>query len=95
MTPETSEISTPTEIALGTHFHARHDIKTTLVFLPADGEASWLLHPSSVSLLSGDTVQPEYTYSCILQVTGQIRESQKEKKIIINANHSYHQRSSR
>ena len=50
----------------------KHGIKTTLVFLPADGEASWSLLPSSVSLLSDSTVQPENTYSCILQVTGQV-----------------------
>ena len=70
--PGTSEISTPLEIAIGTHFHARHGTKTNLVFSPADGEASWLLLPSSVSLLSGGTVQPENTYSCILKVTGQV-----------------------
>ena len=46
--------------------------KATLVFLPADGEAFWLLLPSSVSLLSGGTVQPENTYSSILKVTGQV-----------------------
>ena len=51
-----------------------HGTKTTPVFLPADGEASWLLLPSSVSLLSGDTVQPENTYSSILKVTGQVWE---------------------
>ena len=45
--------------------------KTTPVFLPADGKASWLLLPSSVSFLSG-RVQPENTYYCILKVTGQI-----------------------
>ena len=44
--------------------------KTTLVFLPADGEASWFLLPSLVSLLLSSTVQPETTYSCILKVTG-------------------------
>ena len=33
--------------------------KTTQTFLPADGEASWLLLPSSVSLPSGSTVQPK------------------------------------
>ena len=49
-----------------------HDTKTTLVFLPADGEASWLLLPSLVSLLSGSRVQPENTYSSILKVTGQV-----------------------
>ena len=54
-----------------------HGTKTTPVFLPADGEASWSLLPSSVSLLSGGTVQPENTYSCILKVTGQVWENQK------------------
>ena len=49
-----------------------HGTETTLVFLPADGEASWLLLPSSVSLLSGGTVQPESTYSCMLKVTSQV-----------------------
>ena len=49
-----------------------HGTQTTPVFLPADGEASWLLLPSSVFLLSGSTVQPENTYSCILKVTGQV-----------------------
>ena len=48
-----------------------HGTKTTPVFLTADGEASWSLLPSSVSLLSGGTLQPESTYSCILKVTGQ------------------------
>ena len=46
--------------------------KTTLVFLTADGEASWSLLPSLVSLLSGGTVQPENTYSRIVKVTGQV-----------------------
>ena len=71
--PGTSEISTPSEIAVGTHFHSRHATKTTPVFLPADGEASWSLLPISVSLLSGGTVQPESTYSCILKVTGKVK----------------------
>ena len=60
-----------------------HGTKTTLVFLPADGEASWSLLPSSVSLLSGGTVQPENTYSCILKVTGQVWESQKRINITL------------
>ena len=30
-----------------------HGTKTTPVFLPADGETSWLLLPNLVSLLSG------------------------------------------
>ena len=45
----------------------KHGTKITPVFLPADGEASWLLLQSLVSLLSGGTVQPENTYSCILR----------------------------
>ena len=65
-----------------------HGTKTTPVFLPADGEASWSLLPSSVSLLSGGTVQPENTYSCILKVTSQVWESQK--KISINTTHGYY-----
>ena len=48
----------------------KYGSKTTPIFLPADGEASWLLLPSLVSLLSGGTVQPENTYSRILNVTG-------------------------
>ena len=49
-----------------------HGTKTTSVSLPADGEASWMLLPSLVSLLSGTTVQPENTYSCMLKVTDQV-----------------------
>ena len=89
--PGTSEISTHPKIAVGTHFHMWHGTKTILVFLHADGEASWLLLPSSDSLLSGSTVQPESTYLCILKVTGQVWEN--KKRISINTNHSYHQRS--
>ena len=65
-------MSTPPEIAVGTHFHAGHGTKTILVFLPADGEGSWLLLPYLGSLLSGGTVQPENTYSCILKGAGQV-----------------------
>ena len=49
-----------------------HGTKTTLLFLSTDGEASESLLLSSVSLLSGDTMQPENTYSHILKVTGQV-----------------------
>ena len=90
--PGTLEISAPPEIAVGTHFHVRHGTKTISAFLTADGEASWLLLPILVSILSGGTVQPENTYSCILKVTGQVWESQK--RISINTNHSYHHHSS-
>ena len=58
----------------------KHGTKTTLVFSPADGEASWSLLPSSVFLLSGITVQPENIYSCILKVN-----AKKDKH-----RHSYH-----
>ena len=49
-----------------------HGSKTTAVFLLADGEAFWSLLPSSVSLLSGGTVQPKNTYSRIPNVPGQV-----------------------
>ena len=49
-----------------------HGTKTIQVFLPANGEASWLLPPSLVFLLSDSTVQAENTYSCIPKVTGQV-----------------------
>ena len=44
-----------------------HGTKITPVFLPADGEASWLLLLSSVSVLSSGTVQPENINYCILK----------------------------
>ena len=40
----------------------KHGFNTTLVFLPADGEASWALLPSSVSLLSDDTVEAKHLF---------------------------------
>ena len=49
-----------------------HGTKTTPVFLPADGQDFWSLLPSSVSLLSDGTVQPENIYSCILKKTGRV-----------------------
>ena len=70
----------------------RHGTKTTLVFLPVDGEASWSLLPSSVSLLTGSTVQPENTYSCILKVTGDRSEKAKKRiaSTLITATTSIH-----
>ena len=73
-------ISTRPEIAVGTHFHVQHGTKRTLLFLPAEGEAPWLLFLSSVSSLSGGTVEPEKIYSYILNVTGQVCESQEKDK---------------
>ena len=61
-----------------------HGTKTTPVFLSADGEDAWSLLPSSVSLLSGGTMQPDNAYSGILKVTGQVWESQE--RININPN---------
>ena len=90
--PCTSETSTHPKITVGTQFHARNGTKTTLVLLPADEESSRSLLPSMVSLLSGSTVQPESTYSCILKATDQVWESQK--RININTNHSNHHHSS-
>ena len=49
-----------------------HEHGTTPVFLPADGEVSWLLIPGSVSLLSDSAVQPENTCCYILMVTGHV-----------------------
>ena len=72
--------------------YVKYGTKTTPVVLPAGGEASWSLLPSLVYLLSGNTVQPENTYSSILKVIGQIWESLKW--IRINTNHSYLQCSS-
>ena len=33
----------PTELPVRTHKHVQQGTKTTLIFLPADEEASWLL----------------------------------------------------
>ena len=87
--PGTPEISTPLEVVVGCTSMHEHSTKTTPVFLPADEEAYWFLLPSSVSLLSGGTVQPQNTYPCILKVTGQVWESQK--RVSINTNHRHHQ----
>ena len=74
--PGTSEICTPLEMVVGTHFHVQHGTKALPVILLADGEeASWFLLPSLVSLVSGSTVQPENTYSCIFKVTGQVLDT--------------------
>ena len=81
--PETFEISTPLEVAIETHLHVEHGTKTTLELIPSDGEASWLLFPSSGSILSGGTEQPENSYSGILKVTGLVWESHKSITLII------------
>ena len=69
-----------------------HGTKNTLVFLFTDGEVSWLLLLSSVSLLSGSTIHLKNTYSRIFKVKDRVLENQK--RISINTSHSHHQRSS-
>ena len=78
--PGTSKKSAPNSCR-GT-FMGNIALKQPLVYLPADGDISWLL-------LSGGTMQPENTYSCILEVTDQFWDSQK--RISINTNYIYHQ----
>ena len=68
---------------------------TTSVHLPKSVSTDLTkksLLPSSVYLLSSNTVQSQNTYFCILKVTGQVWESQK--RININTNHSYNRCSS-
>ena len=69
----------PLEIAVGTHFplSAQRSTKTTPIFLPSDGEASWLLLLSTVFLLECSTMQPENTDAYILKEKGQVWEIQK------------------
>ena len=90
MTPREFRNICNIKIAVRTHFHVRHEIKTTLIFLLADGEASWSLLLSLVLLLPGGTVPSENAYSCTLKLEGQVWESQK--RISMNTSHSYHQR---
>ena len=61
-------IFTPPDVAVGAHFYGQHGIKTILLFLPADGEASRLLLQGQV-WSPYYTVQSENKYSCILKVT--------------------------
>ena len=70
----------------------KHSAKTMVVFLTVDEEASWSLLPSSVSLLSGSTVQPENTYFYILKVRG-VRSEKANKgsaSILITATTGIH-----
>ena len=81
----TSGISISPEIAVGTHFYARHGTKTTPVLLPTDGKAFWLLLLSRSPYCQAT----ECTYYFIQKVTGQVGETQK--RISLNINHSYYQ----
>ena len=64
---------------VGTHFHAQRGTKTTLVFLPAYGEGSCSLLPSSVSLLQGGTLQPENTFLYPQVDRSGLRNAKKDK----------------
>ena len=68
----TSEISTPTEIAAGSHFNAWQGTKTKRLGCYFQAFKFGLL-------LSGSIVHSEKTYTCILSMTGQVWESQKKK----------------
>ena len=72
--PGTSEISAPSEIAVGTYFTA---LTWHPELLPADGGASWLLISSSVSLLLGGTVHSRNTYT--VSSRSQIRSEKATK----------------
>ena len=81
--PGNSKIFTPLKIAVRTHFHVRHNIKTTLVFLPPDREASTcyfqVLSPYYQAAKCNQKT-PENTYSCIQKVTSQVWEYKKKDK---------------
>ena len=51
--------------------------KTIPVFLVGDGDASWLLLSSSLSIIPGGTVQSENTYSRILKVTSHVENMKR------------------
>ena len=78
--PGRLEKSLPPEIAVAMHFHVR----TCHLNYPGIFTCWWrnLLVATSKfgALLSGSTVQPENTYSCILKVTSQVWESQKKNQ---------------
>ena len=82
----TSEISTPPEIALGTHFHARHDTITCRwrIFLVATFKFGLLTirwHSATI----------EHLFLCPQRSRSGLRKP--KKGISINTNHSYYQRS--
>ena len=68
MMPRDTVISTVPGKDLGAHFHVEYSSKTTLIFYTANGEVSIVLLTSLVPLLSGDTEQPESSFSCMLKV---------------------------
>ena len=85
-------MSTPSKIAVETYFHVRRGTKITSVLLLADEEDFCTLLPNLVSLLSNGKGEPENTYSCIPNLTGQVRSEKAKKRVNINVNDSYRQR---
>ena len=91
--PGSSEMSTLPEIAVGIHFHAQHGTKTTWYF--------YLLMEKPLRCYF-QVWSPYYQVALCNQKISvpvfsrwQVRRSQKAKrKISINTNHNYHQRSS-
>ena len=73
MTPRNLGNMYTCSIAVKAHFH----INPALKFLHATGETSWSLLTGSASLLSGATVQPKITYSCIHKMTGESKKKDK------------------
>ena len=61
-----------TRNSCGDTFRAHDGLETTPVFLPADGEVSWRLLPSLVSVVPGSTLSFENTYSYITKITGPV-----------------------
>ena len=76
-----------------THLYVRCGTKITPVFLPADEEATWLLLPSSIFLLSGGIVQParKNLFLCLQGNRSDLRKP--KKRISISINYSYGHRS--
>ena len=83
-----SEISTPLEIAVETHFHVCNATKTTPVFLPVNGEASWSLPTSLLTIRWHSATRKRL----LLYPQGDRSGLKKpEKDITTNINPSYHQ----
>ena len=79
--PGTSGITTSPEKPRGIHSHARHGSKTIPIFLSDDGAGSWSLLPSSVSLLSCGTGQPEIPIPVSLK--WQVRSEKADNHLIV------------
>ena len=70
-------------IFLSAHINSKRLLTSVALLLRLSKRGTMPLLPGLVSLLSGGTLQLENTYSCILNVTGHIWESQKRIRIKI------------